>query len=164
MFNQRRIDPLELDRLLAEGKSQSECARLLNVSKQAVSKALQRKHSGGLPVKAPPHKYSKDSLGPYKNLMSTTLGEIRYLNNAIKAAKDETRSSLNLERLKYIAESRKQFELAIELDEKRFAIEEVLKFRNYVIEKIGEVDEQTRDEIISNLQRGHTLRKLLTRT
>ena len=84
MFNQRRIDPLELDKLLAAGKSQSEISRLLQVSRQAISKAVAKKRSGGLPVKTPPKKFSQDGLGPFRRVMGTVLGEIRHLNGVIK--------------------------------------------------------------------------------
>ena len=164
MFNQKRIDILELEKLLAEGKSQNEAARLLGFSKQAVSKTMLRRKrkAAGLPAKAVPHKFSRDGLGPFKQVMDTVLSEVRHLNAEIKLREGEDRERLNIQRLKYCAEARKEFELAIELDEKRFNIEEVLKFRDFVIEKIGEVDDETRNEIISNLERGRTLRRLVS--
>jgi predicted transcriptional regulator len=162
MFNQRRIDILEMNRLLAEGKGQSEVARLLGVSKQAISKTLKKKREGSLTVKGEPKKFSQDGLGPFKQVMHTVLSEIKHLNAEIKTAQAETRERLNIQRLKYCAEARKEFELAIEIDEKRFNIEEVLRFRDYVIQTIGEVDEQTRNEILANLERGRTLKRLVT--
>ena len=163
MFNQRRLSILEVERLLAEGKSQNAAARILGFSKQAVSKALQKRRqvTEGVPAKTPP-KFSRDGLGPFKKVMDTVLSEIRYLNSEIKIAQAEERENLNIQRLKYYSEARKEFELALLIDEKRFNIEEVLKFRDFVLEKIGDVDEKTRDEILEGLRRGRTLRRVLT--
>jgi transcriptional regulator with XRE-family HTH domain len=162
MFNQKRIDIFELEKLLAEGKSQSECARLLGVSKQAISKALQRKRNMGLPAKSTPEKFSEDRLGAFRKLMGNVLSEVRYLNNALKTVPPEERERLNMQRLKYIAEARKEFELALEIDSRRFNIEEVLKFRDYVIERIGECDAETREKIVAGLKRGNALRRLVS--
>ena len=82
----------------------------------------------------------------------------------IKTAQAEDRERLNTQRLKYCAEARKEFELALLIDEKRFNIEEVLKFRDFVLEKIGEVDEETRDKILEGLRRGRTLRRVLSQS
>ena len=162
MFGQRRVSILEVEKLLSEGKSQSEAARILGFSKQAVSKAIQKKATqGGVPAKTPP-KFSHDGLGPFKKVMDTVLSEIRYLNTEIKTTQGEDREKLNIQRLKYCSEARKEFELALLIDEKRFNIEEVLKFRDFVLEKIGETDEETRDAIIEGLRRGRALRRALS--
>ena len=167
MFNQRRLPIFELEKLIAEGKSQNEAARIMGFSKQAVSKALQRRRQGteGVPAKTPPNaKFSYDGLGPFKKIMDTVLSEIRYLNTEIKIAQAEDRERLNTQRLKYCAEARKEFELALLIDEKRFNIEEVLKFRDFVLEKIGDVDEETRDKILEGLRRGRALRRVLSQS
>ena len=162
MFNPKRVPILELERLLSEGKSQTEIAKILGVSKQAVSKRIRRKRELSLTGGAPPHKYSLDGLGPFKAMLDNVLSEIRHLNTKIKQSEGEVRDRLNIQRLKYCAEARKEFELALEIDEKRFNIEEVLRLRDFVIEKIGEVDEETRNEIVANLKRGHALRRVLS--
>ena len=165
MFNQRRLSILEVERLLAEGKSQNAAARILGFSKQAVSKALQKRRQGteDVPAKTPA-KFSRDGLGPFKKVMDTVLSEIRYLTIEINktTTQAEDRESLNMQRLKYCSESRIVFELALLIDEKRFNIEEVLKFRDFVLQKIGDVDEKTRDEILEGLRRGRALRRVLT--
>jgi hypothetical protein len=163
MFNQRRLPILELEKLIAEGKTQGETARILGFSKQAVSKALQKKRQvgeGGVPAKTP-LKFSHDGLGGFKRIMDSVLGEVRYLNTEIKKTEGEVRERLNIQRLKYCSEARKEFELALLIDEKRFNIEEILKFRDFVLQKIGEVDEQTRDEILEGLRRGRALRRAI---
>jgi transcriptional regulator with XRE-family HTH domain len=164
---ERRLSIIELEKLLAMGKSQSEAARLLGFSKQAVSKALKKKKQviEGVPAKiSQTVKFSHDGLGPFKKVMETVMGEIKYLNAKIKTAQDEDREKLNMQRLKYCSEARKEFELALLIDEKRFNIEEILKFRDFVLEKIGEVDEETRDKILEGLRRGRALRRALAQS
>lgn len=162
---EKRLPILELEKLIAQGKSQSEAARILGFSKQAVSKALQKKNqvTEGVPAKTSPNaKFSYDGLGPFKKVMEIVMGEIKHLNTEIKTAKSEDRESLNMQQLKYCSEARKEFELALLIDEKRFNIEEILKFRDFVLEKIGEVDEETRDKILEGLRRGRALRRVLS--
>ena len=155
---------------MAEGKSQSEAARILGFSKQAVSKALQKRKevSERVPVKSTGPKAVSDfeGLKLLKKIMSPVFDEIKVLNLKIGEMKDEQiksddRKNLNFQRLKYIAEGRKQLALALLIDEKRFAFEEVLKFQNFVLEKIGAVDETVRDEILNELRRGKSIRRAL---
>jgi transcriptional regulator with XRE-family HTH domain len=164
MFNQRKVQILDVERLIAEGKSQSEIARTLGVSKQAISQCLERKRQvgeGGVPAKIKP-KFSRDGLGPFKRVMDTVLSEVRYLNAEVKKAEGEVRERLNIQRLKYCAEARKEFELALLIDEKRFNIEESLRFTDFVVEIIGECDEETQNKIIGGLRRGRALRRAVT--
>lgn len=152
-----------LHKMLAEGKSQNQCGRELGFSKQAISKALQRERAieAGLPTTAPPPKFDPHGLGAFKRLLNTVLTEIKLLNNQIKTAAGDDRSNLNIQRLKYISEARKEFQLALEIDERRFAFEEVLKFKDFVLEEIGKVDDETKDKIIGRLRRGGALKRLL---
>jgi len=159
----------EVDRLMGEGKSMSETARLLGFSKQAVSKALQKRKGADerVPVKAGPKAVSEfEGLRRLKRLMDPVFQEIKFLNSEIEKLKDEQvkgedRKNLNFQRLKYVAEGRKQLALALLIDEKRFAFEEVLKFQNFVLETLGEVDENVRDEVLNKLRSGKSIRNLL---
>lgn len=92
------------------------------------------------------------------------MGEIKHLNAKIKTAEGEDRERSNIQQLKYCSEARKEFELALLIDEKRFNIEEVLKFRDFVLEKIGDVDEETRDKILEGLRHGRALRRVLSQS
>ena len=162
----------EVDRLMGEGKSMSETARILGFSKQAVSAALKKRREGSevskrVPVKSSSHAVSDfEGLKRLRRLMEPVFQEIRFLNSEIEKLKDEEvkgddRKNLNFQRLKYVAEGRKQLALALLIDEKRFAFEEVLKFQNFVLEQIGEVDESLRDEILERLRGGRALRRAL---
>lgn len=177
MFRNRKLSMLELQRLLGEGKSMTEAARLLGVSKQAVSKAMKKRRESSSAADSPGGLVPVRSTGPkgvsefeglkrLKKIMAPVFAEIQILNSELKKLqatdkiKGEDRRELNFQRLKYVAEGRKQLALALLIDEKRFAFDEVLKFQNFILEKIGEVDEQTRDEILTNIRRGKSLRNL----
>ena len=160
----KRIPMHKLKQMLAEGKSQNQCARELGFSKQAVSKALQKERQmqeGLVSPSAIPAKFDPDGLGAFRRILHTTLTEIKILNSDIKTAAGDDRSKLNIERLKYIAEARKQFALALDIDEKRFSIEEAAKFKEFVLKTIGDLDEATRERIITGLRRAGSLRRLL---
>lgn len=164
---ERKINPIELDKLLAENLSLSEAGRRMGFSKQAVSQHLQKRREQeegikNLPAKTPHVDFSGTKV--LKKVISIVTGELRYLDkkiDEITEVNEEKRPSLNFQRLKYLVEARKQIALVLEIDEKRFNIEEVLKFQNFVLEKIGEIDEQTRDQIIEGLRRGKSIRRVL---
>ena len=159
----KRLPSAEVDRLLGEGKSQSEVARILGFSKQAISFYVQRKRN--LPAKVSSQPVSNiDGLQRLKRLMAPVFEEIRILNGEIKKQdiSSDTRQALNFQRLKYLGEGRKLLALALDIDEKRFGFEEVLKFQNFVLEVIGEVDEDARQEIIAKLRGGKSLRRLVS--
>ncbi len=163
---ERKINPIELDRLLTEGLSMSEAGRRMGFTKQAVSQFLQKRKQQEQGIKNPPAKSPHSEFEGskvLKKVMSIVTGELRYLDKKISEiteANEEKRPSLNFQRLKYLAEARKQIALVLEIDKERFSIEEVLKFQNFVLEKIGEIDEQTRDQIIEGLRRGKSIRRV----
>jgi len=164
MLNPKRIPMHTLKKMLAEGKSQNQCARELGFSKQAVSKALQKERQireGLVSPSAIPAKFDPDGLGAFRRILHTTLTEIKLLDNEIKTTAGDDRSKLNIERLKYIAEARKQFALALDIDEKRFSIDEAARFKEFVLKTIGEQDEETRERIIRGLRRAGTIRRLI---
>jgi len=174
---QKKLPMSEVQRLLGAGKNQSQVARELGFSKQAVSKMLKLKKRregyaagtspGGLvPVRPGPKGVSEfEGLKRLKKIMAPVFDEIKVLNSEIKKlqaeqVKTDDYRNLNFQRLKFIAEGRKQLALALLIDEKRFAFEEVLKFQNFILESIGAVDETTRDEILDRIRSGKSLRNI----
>ena len=148
---------MQVDKLLAEGKSQAEIGRILGFTRQAVSRSLKARAQPGFVETA-----QFEGLGPLENVIRTTLGEIKHLSKEIKAATSaKEREPLNRQRLAYLAEARKDFELALKIDEKRFQIDEVMKFRDFVIQTIGECDEETRTKIVRGLNRRNALQRSL---
>jgi predicted transcriptional regulator len=120
---EKKINILELEKLIREGKSQSETARLLHVSKQAVSVTLKKikkqNERSALSVSPPVAKAlvgSKiDGMRQLKKINDVVIHEINLLNQRIKNAQGEERESLAFQRLKHIAEIRKQLGLLLDI-------------------------------------------------
>jgi len=170
---EKRLSLIEVDQLMEDGKSMSAVARELGFSKQAVSAALKkrREKSGELQViKSSPKAVSDfEGLRRLKKLMDPVFHEIKFLNSEIdkligEEVKGDDRKNLNFQRLKYVAEGRKQLALALLIDEKRFSFEETLKFQNFILEEIGKIDETTRDQILEGIRRGKSIRNLLNQS
>jgi len=151
----RTLNPMIVDNLLADGKSQAEIGRMTGFTRQAVCAHLKARDNKAL---TNPEQFK--GLGPLASVIKTTLGEIKILNDEIKSAeKASAREKLNRQRLAYLAEARKDFDLALKIDEKRFQIDEVTKFRDFVIQTIGECDEETRTKIVGALRQRHALER-----
>jgi hypothetical protein len=174
---QKKLPISEVHRLLAEGKSMTAIGKELGFSKQSVSQALakerERREAGNpsgslVPVRGSGPKGVSDfeGLKRLKKIMSPVFEEIKLLNSEIgkmqgEQITGEERKHLNFQRLKYVGEARKQLQLALLIDEKRFEFSEVVKSQNFILEQIGEVDEGTRNEILDRIRRGKSIRNLL---
>jgi DNA-binding transcriptional regulator GbsR (MarR family) len=157
---EKRIHLPEVERLLREGIHQSEIARQLKVSKQAISKVVKRlkqqNDQAALSISPPVVKAlvgSKiDGMKQLKKINDTVIREINFLNEKIKKAKEEEREALALQRLKHIGEVRKQLSLLLDICKELYNAEEVQRFQQTVLETIEEVDENVRDEILKRLK------------
>jgi transcriptional regulator len=157
---EKKIQLPEVERLLREGIHQSEIARQLKVSKQAISKVVKRlkqqNDQAALSVSTPVVKAlvgSKiDGMKQLKKINDTVIHEINLLNEEIKKAEGEERENLALQRLKHVAEVRKQLGLLLDICKELYNAEEVQRFQQTVLETIGEVDDNVRDEILKRLK------------
>jgi len=157
---EKKISLPEVEKLLREGIHQSAIARQLKVSKQAISKVVKRlkqeNDRSALSVSPPVIKAlvgSKiDGMRQLKKINDTVIHEINFLNQKIKNAQGEERETLAFQRLKHIAEIRKQLGLLLDICKELYNAEEVQRFQQTVLETIGEVDENVRDEILKRLK------------
>jgi predicted transcriptional regulator len=157
---EKRIDIFELQRLIREGNSQGQCARLIGVSKQAVSATLKRlkqeNDRSALSVSPPVAKAlvgSKiDGMKQLKKINDVIIHEINILNEKIKKAQGEERETLTFQRLKHVGEIRKQLGLLLEICKELYNAEEVQHFQQTVLDCIGEVNEDVQNEIIRRLK------------
>ena len=157
---EKKINIIELEKLIREGKSQSEAGRLLHVSKQAVNATLKRlkqqNDRSALSVSPPVAKAlvgSKiDGMKQLKKINDVVIHEINFLNEKIKNAQGEERENLDAQRLKHVAEIRKQLGLLLDICKELYNAEEVQHFQQTVLDTIGEVDENVRDEILKRLK------------
>lgn len=157
---EKKISLPEVEKLLREGVHQSEIARQLKVSKQAISKVVKKlkrqNDQAAISVSAPVIKAlvgSKlDGMKQLKKINDVVIHEINLLNQKIKDAKEDERKSLTAERLKHVAEVRKQLGLLLDICKELYNAEEVQRFQQTVLQTIGEVDENVKNEIIRRLR------------
>jgi predicted transcriptional regulator len=169
---EKKINIAELEKLIRDGNSQGQAARLIGVSKQAVSATLKRlkaqNERSALSVSEPVVKAlvgSKiDGMKQLKKINDTVIHEINFLNQKIKTVdalicvpaldvkikveKEKEREYLVFQRLKHIAEIRKELGLLLDISKELYNVEEVQRFQQTVLDTIGEVDENVRDKII----------------
>lgn len=158
-----KIDPILVEQLFAQGKSQTEIARELGVSKASVSlyfKKLKLSEEN-LPIKSSsliPQELQ--GLKHLRRIVSVVFDEIKFLNHAVKNEGDfDRRERLSKLRLDYLKEARQQLAFILEIDERRFSIEEVMKFKETVIEALREVPDEIRKKIISGLRGEQSLER-----
>jgi len=161
---EKKISLPEVEKLLREGIHQSEIARQLKVSTQAISKVVQRlkqQHAPAAlsvsPVVARAIVGSKiDGMRQLKKINDVTIHEINLLNQKIKDLQgngnEEEREHLVFQRLKHIAEIRKQLDLLLDICKELYNAEENQHFQQTVLDCIGEVNQEVRDEIIGRLK------------
>jgi len=157
---EKKIDILKLEKLIRDGNSQGQAARILEVSKQAISATLKKlkaqNERSALSVSEPVVKAlvgSKiDGMKQLKKINDTVIHEINILNQKIKDlqgdGKGEERDNLVFQRLKHIAEIRKQLGLLLDISKELYNVEEVQRFQQTVLDTIGEVDENVRNKIV----------------
>ncbi len=153
---EKKINIAELEKLIRNGNSQGQAARLIGVSKQAVSATLKRlkasNERSALSVSEPVVKAlvgSKiDGMKQLKKINDTVIHEINFLNQKIKDSNDGEREDLVFQRLKHIAEIRKQLGLLLDISKELYNVEEVQRFQQTVLDTIGEIDENVRNKII----------------
>jgi hypothetical protein len=157
---EKKIHLPALEELLREGIHQSEIARQLKVSKQAISKAVRRlkrqNDQAAISVSTPVIKVlvgSKiDGMKQLKKINDVVIHEINLLHQKIKDAEGKERETLITQRLKHVAEVRKQLGLLLDICKELYNAEEVQHFQQTVLATIGEVDENVKDEIIRRLK------------
>lgn len=173
---EKKINLPDVEKLLREGIHQSEIARQLKVSKQAISKVVQRLKQQNdqaavsvSPVVARAIVGSKiDGMRQLRKINDVTIHEINLLNQKIKDVdaafretnldekikdvKEEDREALVFQRLKHIAEIRKQLGLLLDICKELYNAEENQHFQETILNAIGEVDANVKDEIIGRLK------------
>jgi predicted transcriptional regulator len=169
---EKKIDIIKLEKLIRDGNSQGQAARLIGVSKQAVSATLKRlkaqNERSALSVSEPVVKAlvgSKiDGMKQLKKINDTVIHEINILNQKIKVIdalicdpnldekikneKEKERGDLVFSRLKHVGEIRKELGLLLDISKELYNVEEVQRFQQTVLDTIEEVDENVRNKIV----------------
>jgi len=161
-----KIDLVELNRLLKEGKSQRECAEHFSVSKGAVSMA--RKKLKNTIIRATGLERANEVIESDLNLMNRLRFIMEGILDELESVKKELRegdgskSQLRDSLVALTAESRKQLNLLKEIGESWYDHKASAEFQREVLEVIGSVDQETKKRIIERLKQKRIVRQAIS--
>ena len=162
----RKISIIELEQLIRDGNGVSEIAQKLGVSKGAVSKRLKDFRVGiskDVALRSAPkivdHKI--DAMDQLRRINELINGELDYIEENIKTATGRLREAFQEQRLKHVAEIRKQVSLLLDIAQTLYNAEEVAAFQQIVLEEIGNASTETRDRILQRLNQTRAIRSTI---
>jgi predicted transcriptional regulator len=157
MHPNRRVDPLELQKLAESGKSGREIAQILGVSPPAVSrnlKALGLAKNGDIVLRAARKINQKklDAMGQLEKINRAIERQLDEIQGELEMASGEQKAGLRDAQIKHTAEIRKQLDLLLQIGKALYNIEEVAAFQKLVLEEIGNESPECRSRILKRLQ------------
>ena len=183
------INDRELLRLIDNGATQSEAARRLGVSRQAVNKRLQEirgKTTKVIIAKKVQEVVNRkietiEQLQKINGYANELLDRLMLVNRGDEAALEEMRSCLGKDEtadgisnrkelqckdprdlaLRAMAEIRGQLKLQVEIFQTLFSLQAAQEFQQVVLETIAEADPETRNEIIRRLNHMRSIRSAM---
>jgi DNA-binding phage protein len=161
-----KISLIQLERLVREGKGVSQIARELSVTKGSVSKKLKNLRVG-ITKDVALRSASKivdrqlNAMDQLKRINCLINNELDYIEKNIVTAKGERRKELQEQRLKHVAEVRKQLSLLLDIAQALYNAEEVAKFQHFVLEEIGRAAPEIRDQIIQRLNEARVIQSTI---
>ena len=164
----RKIDLQQLKVLSNKGMSGSEIAKTLGVSEGAVSKnlkALTMAISQDVVLREAKTINDKqlNAMSRLEKMAKDVDNELEDINTELKETKTE-KTELRELKIKFSAEGRKQINSHVDLAKMVYDIGEVRKFQETVIEVIGEVDGEIRNEILKRLKERRALGSVFRRS
>ena len=165
-MGQQKIPLFQLERLVSEGNGVSEIARKLGVTKGAVSKRLKSLKvaiSKDVALRSAPRIVDRqiNAMDQLKRINGLINGELDYIEENIKTAKGRSRVELQEQRLKHVAEIRKQVSLLLDIAQTLYNAEEVAAFQQIVLEEIGNASLETRERILQRLNQARAIRSTI---
>ncbi len=159
----KKVSFLELDHLVRDGKSVSEIARELKVTKGCVSKALKRLNvavTKDVALRAAPKivDHQIDAMGQLRKINGLINAELDSIKENIRTASGEARKDLQRQQLDHVAEVRKQVSLLLDITKTLFDAEEVAAFQQIILEEIGRAAPEVQDRIVSRLNARRAVR------
>ncbi len=158
-----KIPIIELDRLVREGNGVSQIAKKLGVTKGSVSKRLKNLRVGiskDVVLRSAPKIVDRqlNAMDQLKRINELINNELSYIEKNIQTATGEQRRELQEQRLKHVAEIRKQLGLLLDIAQALYNAEEVAAFQQSVLEEIGNVSTEVRDTIVERLNKRRAIR------
>lgn len=161
-----KISLIQLEQLVREGNGVSEIARKLKVTKGAVSKRLKDFKVGitkDVVLRSAPHIVDRqlNAMDQLKRINTLINSELDYIEKNIETATGEQRKELQEQRLKHVAEVRKQLGLLLDIAQALYNAEEVAAFQQSVLEEIGHAAPEVRDRILQRLNERQAIRSTI---
>ncbi len=159
----KKVSFIQLDHLVRNGKSVSEIARELKVTKGCVSKALKRLNvavTKDVALRAAPKivDHQIDAMGQLRKINGLINAELDSINQNIPTAAGEARKDLQRQQLEHVAEIRKQVNLLLDITKTLFDAEEVAAFQQIILEEIGRAAPEVQDRIVGRLNARRAVR------
>jgi Na+/phosphate symporter len=157
----RRVDLIQLRRMIDDGKLQSEMAGFFKVSEGAISKnvkALSLAQGQDIILRSATKINDRklNAMTRLERIAKVVEDELTYIRKTIKNTKGEERREWQEVQLKHTAEIRKQVNLLLEIAQALYNVEEVEAFKKVVLEEIGGVDEEIRKKILERIRQRRT--------
>ena len=162
-MGQKKISFIQLDQLVRSGKSVSEIAMQLKVTKGCVSKALKRLNvaiTKDVALRSAPEivDHQIDAMGQLRRINDLINSELDYIESNIQTATGADRKDFQRQRLEHVAEIRKQLNLLLDITKTLFDAEEVAAFQQIILEEIGRAGPEVQDRIVSRLNARRAIR------
>ncbi len=165
-MGKRKISIIELEQLVREGNGVSQIARKLGVTKGCVSKRLKDLRVGitkDVVLRSAPEIVDRqlNAMDQLKRINGLINSELDYIERNIISAKGEQRKELQEQRLKHVAEVRKQLGLLLDIAQALYNAEEVAAFQKSVLEEIGYASPEVKDRILQRLNERRAIRSTI---
>ena len=165
-MERKKISLIQLEQLVREGNGVAEIARKLKFTKGAVSKRLKALRVGitkDVVLRSAPEIVNRElkAMDQLKRINNLINGELDYIEKNIETAKGEERKDLQEQRLKHVAEVRKQLSLLLNIAEVLYNAEEIAAFQEFVVEEIGRVAPEVKTRIVERLNQAGAIRSTL---
>ena len=149
-----KIDRVKLNQMLRAGKPQKEIAQVFGVTESAISKAKKELHITVIKNVAleSAHKVVAKSLD--------AISQLQKINQEANRLLDELKEQPDL-KLKTMAEIRAQLRLQLHIFQTFYDMKAIQEFQHEVLSAIGRANQEVRNEIIIELNKGRSLRTAL---
>jgi predicted transcriptional regulator len=166
MHKNRRVQPLELQKLLDLGLSGKEMATRLGVSPACVSRNLKSLGMGRsqdivLRAAAKINTNRLNAMARLTRAAELIEKELESIQASLKKAEGAERKDLAQSQLSWIAEERKQITALVDVAKAFYSIEDVKEFSRIVLQVLGEASKELRDEVIKRLREARSTRTVL---
>lgn len=162
-MGRKKISFMQLDQLVRKGKSVSEIAKELKVTKSCVSKALKKvevANTKDVALRSAPEIVDRqiDAMGQLRKVNDLINNELDYIERNIQTATGTERKDFQRQRLEHVAEIRKQVGLLLDIARTLYDAEEVAAFQKIILEEIGGAAPEVQERIVNRLNERRAIR------